>query len=176
MGAAQKEKRKTSTKTKVMKNLTKAIVAALLLSGSTLILPAQSNTAACPLGNEPGYGRTLTPEQRAEHRAAMQKLVADLQAKAKSGVLTAEEEALLAQIEQRGGMCLTGTPRGCGMGQGRCAGNGAGQGMGMGMRRGLRDGTGPRSLDGTCVNPGTPANAAPQAPKTAPKKTQSSRQ
>lgn len=165
-----------------MKNLTKAIVAALLLCGSTIILPAQSTTPVCPLGNEPGYGRTLTPEQRAEHRAAMQKLVADLQAKAKSGVLTAEEEALLARIEQRGGMCLTGTPRGCGMGKGQCAGNGAGQGMGMGrgqgMGRGLRDGTGPRSADGTCLNAGTPASAsaAPQAPKTAPKKTTPSRQ
>ncbi len=169
-----------------MKNLTKAIVAALLLCGSTIILPAQSTTPVCPLGNEPGYGRTLTPEQRAEHRAAMQKLVADLQAKAKSGVLTAKEEALLAQIEQRGGMCLTGTPRGCGMGNGQCAGNGAGRGQGMGMGmgrgqgmgRGLRDGTGPRSADGACLNGGTPANpsAAPQAPKTAPKKTQPSRQ
>ena len=160
-GRRSKRKEKTSTKTKVMKNLTKAIVASLLLCGSTLILPAQSPTAVCPLGNEPGYGRTLTPEQRVEHRAAMQKLVADLQAKAKSGGLTAEEEALLDQIEQRGGTCLTGTPRGCGMGQG--------------MDMGLRDGTGPRSADGTCLNPGTPASAAPQAPKTAPKKTQSSR-
>ena len=153
-----------------MKKLTKSIVAALLLCGSTIILPAQSATAVCPLGNEPGYGRTLTPEQRVEHRAAMQKLVAGLYEKEKNGTLTADEEALLAQIKQRGGPCLTGAPRGGGMGRGWCGGNGAGQGQGM--RWGLRDGTGPCSAAGTCILGSTPANtgAAAQAPKTAPKK------
>jgi len=118
--------------------IVKSIVAAILLTGSATILMAQAAAApTCPLGHEPGYGRSLTPEQRAVQRAAMQQLATELRAKRDAGTITAEEAAWLAQVEQRGGKCI----------------NGAGQGH----RRGLRDGTGPRNADGTCPNGNTPA-------------------
>ena len=118
--------------------LVKSIVAAMLLGGSATLLIAQNAaTPTCPLGHEPGYGRSLTPDQRAVQRAAMQQLVAELRAKRDAGTITAEESAWLAQVEQRGGKCI----------------NGAGQGH----RRGLRDGNGPRNADGTCPNGNTPA-------------------
>jgi hypothetical protein len=141
-----------------MTHITRSIVAAVLLSGSATGLLAQ-NTAnsPCPFGHEPGYGRNLTPEQRAEHRAAVQQYVAELHPKQANGTMTAEEQAWLKQAQERGGRCITGTPRGPGAGKGLRAGQGAGkgpgagQGAGKGHRRGLRDGTGPRNGDGTCV-------------------------
>ena len=51
--------------------LIQSIVAAVFLSGSAVLLTAQDTTPACPLGFEPGYGRSLTPGQRVAHRAAM---------------------------------------------------------------------------------------------------------
>jgi hypothetical protein len=124
----------------------KSLMAAVLLSGSATILMAQTPTPVCPLGHEPGYGRSLTPEQKAAQCAAVQQLVAELRQKQAQGALTAEEQAWLKQVEQRGGQCLTGTPRGPGAGKGQ----GVGGGTGQGKRHGLRDGTGPRSADGTC--------------------------
>jgi hypothetical protein len=121
-------------------------VAAVLLSGAATILTAQTATATCPLGHQPGYGRTLTAEQKAAQCTEVQKLVAELRQKQAQGTLTTEEQAWLKQVEQRGGRCLTGTPRGPGGGKGQGAGLGAGQGR----RQGLRDGTGPRSANGTC--------------------------
>jgi hypothetical protein len=54
-------------------------VAEMLLSGSATVLLAQNAaTPTCPFGHEPGYGRSLTPEQRAEHRAGVQLLVTEL--------------------------------------------------------------------------------------------------
>ena len=142
------------------------IVAAVLLSGWASVLMAQNTpNPACPLGHEPGYGRTLTPEQQAAQQAVVQQMVAELRQKQANKTITAEEQAWLQQVEQRGGMCLTGTPRGPGAGRGMGAcrgmgagkGPGAGNGQGQGNRRGLRDGTGPRSADGTC-----PLGNAPQ--------------
>lgn len=126
----------------------RSLVAAVLLAGAATPLLAQNVPATCPLDHEPGYGRTLTPEQKAEHRAAMQQYVAELRQKQAQGTLTAEERAWLQQVEQRGGPCIDGTPRGGGPGKGPGAGNGGGQRH----RRGLRDGTGPRNADGTCPN------------------------
>lgn len=135
----------------------KSIVAAVLLSGSATILLAQNATwTGCPFGYPPGYGRSLTPEQRVEHRATVQKWVSDLRAKRDAGTITAEELALLQRVEQRGGPCVTGAPRGPGAGRGPRAANGGG----FGYRRGLRDGTGPRSALGTCPLTNTPAGGA----------------
>lgn len=161
---------------------TKSIMAAVLLTGSTTLLLAQTApTSTCPFGHEPGFGRSLTPEQRAAHQATMQEAVATLQAKLDAGTITAEELAWLEQAEQRGGPCINGTPRGPragkgqGMGWGRqhrqgqgkgqgmrwgCSqgqGQGQGPGAGRGQRRGLRDGTGPCSANGTCPLGNAPA-------------------
>ena len=133
-------------------NIAKSIVAAALLSGSVTILMAQTATTACPLGHQPGYGRSLNAAHKAEHRAAVHQVVAELRQKQAAGTLTAEEQAWLQQAEQRGGQCLTGTPRGPGGGKGPGVGNGACQRK----RQGLRDGTGPRNADGTCPNDSAP--------------------
>jgi len=141
-----------------MTHLTRSIVAAVLLSGSATVLLAQNAAnPACPFGHEPGYGRSLTPEQRAAHHAVVQQYLTELRQKQANGTLSAEEQAWLKQAEERGGRCITGTPRGPGAGKGLRAGQGAGKGPGPGQgagqrhRRGLRDGTGPRHGDGTCV-------------------------
>ena len=138
-------------------HIMKAIVAALLLSGSATVLLAQDAASSpCPFGHEPGYGRSLTPEQRAAHQAVVQQYLAALRQKQANGTMTAEEQAWLQQAQERGGRCITGTPRGPGAGKGLRAGQGAGKGPGPGQgagqrhRRGLRDGTGPRQGDGTC--------------------------
>jgi hypothetical protein len=134
-------------------NMIRSIVAAVLLSGSAAILTAQENNApACPFGHEPGYGRSLTPEQRAVHRAVAQQLMSELRQKQADGTLTAGEQAWLEQVERRGGMALTGTPRGGGAGKGQGLRQGQGQGKGQGKRQGLRDGTGPHHVDGVCPN------------------------
>ncbi|MHC1767425.1 MAG: hypothetical protein AB9869_24625 [Verrucomicrobiia bacterium] len=134
------------------KSILKSIVAALLLSSSATALLAQdAATPTCPLGHEPGYGQTLTPEQRIAHRAVVQQMVTELQAKREAGTINAEELAWLGQFENRGGRCINGEPRG------PRAGKGQGQGAGFGHRRGLRDGNGPRSVDGTCPMGNTPA-------------------
>jgi hypothetical protein len=155
-----------------MKNKTiiRSIVAAVLLSGSAAIVTAQAAAPSCPFGHEPGYGRMLTPEQREAHRVVAQQLMAELRQKQADGSLTAQEQEWLARAEQRGGMCLTGTPRGPGhgkgqgLGQGKGQGNGKGrcQGAGQGKRQGLRDGTGPRSTDGTCPNGNAPRRGREQ--------------
>jgi hypothetical protein len=140
---------------KVMKKRTilRSIVAAVLLGGSTVILTAQeSATPACPFGHERGYGRSLTPEQRAAHCAVAQQFISELRQKQADGTLTAEEQAWLQRAEQRGGMALTGKPRGGGAGKGQGLGQGKGEGKGQGKRQGLRDGTGPHHVDGVCPN------------------------
>lgn len=131
-----------------MKNtmILKSLLAAALLCGSATILMAQSTTTACPLGHKPGYGRSLTAEQKTAQRAEMQKLVAELRQKQANNTLTSEEQAWLQMVEKRGGQCINGTPRGPGGGKGQGAGNGHGKGKGQGMR----DGSGPRGANGTC--------------------------
>ncbi|MHC1763616.1 MAG: hypothetical protein AB9869_04815 [Verrucomicrobiia bacterium] len=136
------------------KSIIKSIVAALLLSSSATALLAQdAATPTCPLGHAPGYGQTLTPEQRAAQRAIVQQLVTELQAKREAGTINAGELAWLAQFENRGGRCINGEPRGPRAGKGP----GQGQGAGYGHQRGQRDSTGPRSVDGTCPLGNTPA-------------------
>jgi hypothetical protein len=131
------------------RTIIRSMVAAALLSGSAAILTAQeSNTPACPFGHERGYGRSLTPEQRAAHCAVAQQFMSELRQKQADGTLTAEEQTWLLRAEQRGGMALTGTPRGGGAGKGQ----GFGPGKGQGKRQGLRDGTGPHRVDGVCPN------------------------
>jgi hypothetical protein len=157
------------------------MVAALLLTGSATVLPAQNATPTCPLGNEPGYGRSLTPEQRVEHRAAMQQWVTELRAKRDAGTITAEESAWLEQVEQRGGKCIGGSNQGRGKGprdgtgyqyrQGRKAGSpqaavapaedrapvlyAQGKGAGKGKGTGPKDGTGNKNGKGKKNGKGT---------------------
>lgn len=125
----------------------KSIVAAILLMNTSTILTAQTANAACPLGNEPGYCQTLTPEQKMVYRAAVQKYVSELRQKQAKNKLTVEEQALLKKFEQRGGMQGFGGLRGPGAGMGCGQGKGMGMGQGMGQRNGQRmgacDGTGP---------------------------------
>ena len=104
-------------------------VASLLAAGTTF---AQNCTGTGPRGQGKGYGG---PPQSAEERAARQ----------------------AECLEKNGGVCPNGGPRAeCpGLGQGK--GRGKMQGKGNGQGRGLRDGTGPRSVDGTC-----PQGNAPQ--------------
>ncbi len=140
---------------KTTTTILKGIVIAALLSGSTAMLTAQENkTPACPFGHEPGYGRSLTPEQKAAHRVVAQQFMSELRQKQADGTLTAEEQAWLRRAEQRGGMALNGTPRGGGAGKGQGLRQGQGQGKGQGKRQGPRDGTGPRCPDGGCANGG----------------------
>lgn len=137
------------------------IMAGLVVSGSATMLKAQSNASpACPFGYEPGYGRTLTAEQRAEHRAALQQTIASLREKQASNTISAEELNWLQQFGNRGQGQGMGARRGQRGGWGRGGGNGMGNGngMGYGWRRGWTDASGPR-----CGNPNAqPANPAPQ--------------
>lgn len=130
--------------------IVKSMLAAVLLLGTASILEAQTTTRVCPFGYEPGYGRSMNAEQRAQHRVVVQQKLAELRQKQANGTATAEEQAWLKQVEQRGGMCINGIPRGWCGGRGYGAGNCAGGRQGRGQ--GLRDGTGPRSVDGTCPN------------------------
>jgi hypothetical protein len=78
----------------------------------------------------------------------MQQYVAALRQKQAHGTITAEEQDWLKQAEQRGGLCITGTPRGPRAGKGQ----GAGQCPGDGVRQRLRDGTGATCPAPTCPN------------------------
>jgi hypothetical protein len=162
--------------------LVTSIMAAMLLSGSATVLLAQTAaTPTCPFGHEPGYGRTLTPEQRAVQRAAMQQLVTELRAKRDAGTATAEELAWLEQVEQRVGKCIGGPNQGRGQGprdgtgnqyrQGRKAGSpqaavapaedrapvlyAQGKGGGKGKGTGPKDGTGNKNGKGKKGGKGT---------------------
>jgi hypothetical protein len=180
----QKTKRKQTNEKTVMKTTTlvTSIMAAMLLSGSaTLLLAQTAATPTCPFGHEPGYGRTLTPEQRAVQRAAMQQLVTELRAKRDAGTATAEELAWLEQVEQRVGKCIGGPNQGRGQGprdgtgnqyrQGRKAGSpqaavapaedratvlyAQGKGGGKGKGTGPKDGTGNKNGKGKKGGKGT---------------------
>ena len=108
--------------------------------GAEVTKPA---TLACPLGLQcgSGQGRLLTPEQRAERQKAMQACVAGLREKNANHTITPEEQKWLEQMEQRGGLCINGVPRGPRGGFGAGQGNGPGRGQG-GMGRGWRGGQG----------------------------------
>ena len=129
------------TRTSIITGL--ALSIALLGSVATQAL-AQDNTAAqCPMGRA-GCGQgpawNMTPEQRAEHVQQMQAYVAGLREKKANGSITAEEAAWLAKMEERGGLCVNGVPRGPRGGFG--AQGQAGQGRGMGAGKGHRWGQG----------------------------------
>ena len=128
--------------------ITKALVATVLLAGSTGLLIAQSVDATCPFGNEPGYGRNLTPAER----GVMLRYVDELREFQAAGMLTAEEQVWLEQFNQYRGACVSGARnrRGGGKGQGQRGGRG-GQRSGRRSGMGACDGTGPRSGDGTCL-------------------------
>jgi hypothetical protein len=81
----------------------------------------------------------LTPEQRTARQQQMAATVEQLRQKKAAGNLTDSEKIWLDGMEQVGGLCVNGIPRG------RC-----GMGMGMGWRNGLRNGTGPRAQMGAC--------------------------
>lgn len=90
----------------------------------------------CLSGQPGGTAWSLTPEQRAERQQKMQQLLADLRAKKAAGTITIEEQAWLDYVEQAGGMCVNGVPRGGG-GRYGAAGLGAGRGLRQGgMGRG----------------------------------------
>lgn len=82
----------------------------------------------------PGPAWRLTPEQLAERQQKVQATLADLRAKRDNGTINANEKAWLDRMEQAGGLCVNGVPRG------------GGRGAGLGPR----NGTGPRAQMGTC--------------------------
>ena len=58
--------------------ITKSLIAAVLLTATSATLMAQTPTAACPLGHEPGYGRSLDAGQDAALCVERQQLFAEL--------------------------------------------------------------------------------------------------
>lgn len=104
-----------------------------LLAGGVALAQNASGNGARGQGLGFGYGG---PPRSAEERAARQ----------------------AACLERNGGVCPQGGPRA------ECPrlGQGKGWAKGYGYRRGLRDGTGPRSVDGTCPLGNTPAPRARQ--------------
>jgi len=118
-------------------------VLTIALLGVVSQATAQDDTTAqCPmgLGCGKGAGCNLTPEQRAERQQQCQAYVAALLEKKANGSITAEEAAWLEQMQERGGMCINGVPRGPRGGFG--AQGKAGQGCGMGGGKGHRWGQG----------------------------------
>lgn len=105
-------------------------VASLLAAGTTF---AQNGPGNGQRGQGKGYGG---PPQSAEERVARQ----------------------AACLEKNDGVCPNGGPRAeCpGLGQGKGQGQGKGYCKGQGQGKGLRDGTGPRSVDGTCPQGNVP--------------------
>ncbi len=132
-----------------------AALAARVAQGAETDNPS---TPPCPAGQgQGGPAWSMTPEQRAERQKAMQTYVAGLREKKANGTITAKEQACLDRMEQRGGMCVNGVPRGPRGGFGAPGANGQGQGRGRGgMGRGWRGGA------GAGANPTCPfANPAP---------------
>ncbi|MCL5097753.1 MAG: hypothetical protein M1608_09565 [Candidatus Omnitrophica bacterium] len=114
-------------------------IVSLVMAAATLGLmaqtaPAQTATAPATVPAwTAGPAWSLTPEQLAQRRQMVQNTLADLRAKRDNGTITANENAWLGRMEQAGGLCVNGVPRGT---------QGAGQG--------LRNGTGPRAQMGLC--------------------------
>jgi len=173
-----------TTKTAILLGLS------LLVSANLSFAQTTPQTTQAPRG--PMW--QLTPEQQAERRQMMQTTLDQLRQKKTAGTITDTEKAWLDRVEQAGGWCVNGVPRGgCGMGFGYGRGNGTGPraqmgicplvgnsaaaaaasasggqtlgtgkaligGRGRGAGMGLRNGTGPRSLNGTCPLLTPPAN------------------
>jgi len=124
-------------------------ILALALILSALTLPAQNTPAPSPTPTwTPGPAWRLTPEQRAERQQKVQSFLADLRAKRDNGTINAQEKAWLDRMEQAGGLCVNGVPRG------------GGQRAGLGPR----NGTGPRAQMGTCPLVNDPSLAGPAGP------------
>ena len=92
----------------------------------------------------------LTPEHRTARQQQMAATVEQLRQKKAAGTITDSEKVWLDGMEQAGGLCVNGIPRG------RC-----GMGMGMGWRNGLRNGTGPRAQLGACLQTGSSSVSVP---------------
>jgi hypothetical protein len=145
-----------------------AVILGLILIGSVCTTFAQTTT-----GPTNGPAWSLTPEQRAARQQQVQTTLADLRAKRDNGTITANEKVWLERMEQAGGLCVNGVPRGGGRGAGfgpraqmgtcpfvthataatvtSAPGGGRGRGFGMGWRggRGRGQGNGLGLRDGT---------------------------
>ena len=142
--------------TAAMMGLTLAVTSltATAVRGAETDLPA---SPPCRMGlGQGGPAWSLTAEQRAERQQAMQNYVASLREKKATGTITAPEQAWLDRMEQRGGMCINGVPRGPRGGFGARGTQEHGQGRGRGgMGRGWCGGAGPGA------NPNCPLLNAP---------------
>jgi hypothetical protein len=126
----------------------KVIIAALAVILSALTIPAQNTTAqTTPPAWIPGPAWSLTAEQLAARRQMVQATLADLRAKRDAGTINATEKAWLDRMEQAGGLCVNGAPRG--------GGRGAGAGQ--------CNGTGPMAQAGLCPMQNNPTEAATAA-------------
>ena len=104
---------------------------------------AQAQTATTPPCGGGGAGRMLTAEQRVERQKVMQEYLAGLRAKKGNGTITQEEQAFLDRMEERGGLCVNGVPRGPRGGFGAQGQRGQGNGYGAGgFRHGWCGGAG----------------------------------
>jgi hypothetical protein len=123
--------------------------AALLMALAILVSVCAGNaqnTPTTPVAGGPMC--QMTPEQRTARQQQMAATVEQMRQKKAAGTLTDTEKVWLDRMEQAGGLCVNGTPRG------RC-------GMGMGWRNGLRNGTGPRAQLGACPQAGSSAVSVP---------------
>jgi len=143
-----------------MKNLTNILkLAALIIAACTIANFAIAQTTnpptqafPCPVMSGtntnivPGPAWTLTPEQLNARWQAVQQWVSSLRAKRDNGTITPQEKQWLEAMEQRGGLCINGIPRGP---QGRSGMMGPG-GAGYGFRggRGQGFGQGPGAMAG----------------------------
>ena len=114
-----------STKTLILLGLSLLVAANLSI--------AQTNPQTTPAPRGPMW--QLTPEQQAARRQQMQTTLEQLRQKKTDGTLTNTEKTWLERVEQAGGWCVNGIPRG---------------GCGMGFGGGPRNGTGPRAQMGIC--------------------------
>jgi hypothetical protein len=113
------------------------ILLSLTLAASVLIASAQTQTTGSQTSGQTwptGPAWKLTPEQRAERQQKVQSTLTELRAKRDNGTINTNEKAWLDRMEQAGGRCVNGVPRG------------GGRGAGLGPR----NGTGPRAQMGTC--------------------------
>lgn len=125
-----------------------SLIAGLALAVSAITLAAQTPAPQPPPPSSTrGPAWRLTPEQQAQRQIQVQTTLNDLRTKRDSGTLTADEKPRLDRMEQAGGLCVNGVPRG------------AGRGRGAGF--GPHDGTGPRAQDGTCPLVKQPAAVTP---------------
>lgn len=115
-------------------NRTILILLALVLNslafrGTAQSAPPQATSPTL----QPGPAWTLTPEQLAERQKQMQVTLAQLRMKRDNGTITMNEKAWLERVEQAGGWCVNGIPRGPGGGTGLGRGNGTGPRAQLGL-------------------------------------------